>query len=232
MKKMFSLLLALSLLFSLSAFAETASSGVHVFVSITDDIGALKLAAEPVFVTDQDGDGTLTLHDALLCAHIAHHKNGAEGYIAVATEYGMSLVRLWGIENGGSFGYYLNDASAWSLLDPVAEGDHVKAYAFTDLAAWSDTYCYFDALTLDAQRESSITLTLSAAAFDAAYNPITLPVEGAVITVNGETTEIKTDAEGKAVITLTESGKHVISAISETQTLVAPVCVITVGDAQ
>jgi membrane-associated protease RseP (regulator of RpoE activity) len=69
-----------------------------------------------------------------------------------------------------------------------------------------------------------ITLTLSQAGFDADWNPVILPVSGAVITVNGVPTEVKTDGEGKATVTLTESGQVLISATMEGITAVPPVC--------
>ena len=224
MKKLISLLLVLMTL-AVPALAEQAPT---VYVSITDDTGALVLAYAPVAVTDTDSDGLLTIHDALLCAHASHHQQGADAYAASLTDFGMSMTKLWNVENGGSYGYYLNDASAWSLLDPVAEGDHVKAYCFTDLAAFSDTYAFFAAPALTAKAGETIELSLSAAAFDANWAPITIPVEGATITVNGKTVDALTNAEGKASLTLGENGVYTISAVSDTMTLVAPVCIITV----
>lgn len=206
------------------ALAEETS----VFVSITNGAGEIVMAHENIAVNDSDGDGICTIHDALVCAHTAKYA-GEEGYLAEKTEYGMSLVRLWGEENYGSFGYYLNHQSAWSLLDEVKAGDCVKAYAFTDLDTWSDTYCYFNADTVTLQPGEELTLTLYAAAFDASWNPVTLPVEGAVLTVNGERTSVVTDTNGQAVLVLDAAGEYVISAVSDTQVLVPPVCTAAVG---
>lgn len=227
MKKFLSLLLAVWMLVSLTASAEAAPT---VFVSISTDTGALVLAYVPVALTDADGDGALTICDALMLVHAAHHPEGAEAFLAEQTEWGLSLYKLWGIENGGSYGYMLNDASAWSLVDPVKDGDHVKAYAFTDLTAFSDTYCYFTAPVAAAAVNSEITLTLNAAGYDANWAPVTLPVAGAVLTVNGEKTEIVTDENGNAVLTLAEAGTYTVSAVSDTMTLVPPVCIVTVTE--
>jgi len=81
---------------------------------------------------------------------------------------------------------------------------------------------------VQAKAGEQVSLLLSAAAFDETYAPITLPVEGAVVTVNGEATEVVTDAEGKAAVSFAEAGVYVVSAVSETQVLVAPVCIVTV----
>ena len=227
MKKFLSLLLVVWMLVSLTASAEAAPT---VYVSISDDTGALVLAYVPVALTDADGDGALTICDALMLAHAAHHPEGAEAFLAEQTEWGLSLYKLWGVENGGSYGYMLNDVSAWSLVDPVKDGDHVKAYAFTDLTAFSDTYAYFTAPVAAAVVNTEIALTLNAAGYDASWNPVILPVAGATLTVNGEKTDVVTDENGNAVLTLAEAGTYTVSAVSETMTLVPPVCIVTVTE--
>lgn len=227
MKKFLSLLLTAMMLVSLTASAEAAPT---VFVSISDDTGALVLAYAPVALSDADGDGALTICDALMLAHAAHHPDGAAAFLAEQSEWGLSMYRLWGVENGGSYGYMLNDVSAWSLVDPVKDGDHVKAYAFTDLTNFSDTYAYFTAPVAAAAMNAEVALTLNAAGYDESWNPVTLPVAGAVLTVNGEKTEIVTDENGNAVLTLAEAGTYTVSAVSETMTLVPPVCIVTVTE--
>ncbi len=214
--------LAVNVACSLSAFAAD-SANVHV--TIADAEGNLALAAQPITVTDADGDGALTLHDALYLAHEAHYEGGAAaGYGTSVTEYGAGITKLWGAELGSSYGYCVNHVSALSLEDTVAEGDYISAYCFTDLTAWSDTYCYFDMNTVTAQAGEEVTLTLSANSFDANWNPIVVPVEGACITIDGETTDWTTDAEGKVTLTYENSGSFVLSADSDAQVLVPPVC--------
>ena len=227
MKKTLSLLMTLMLcVLCLPALGESDTAATSQgSVSITDDTGALVLALETVLVTDTDGDAVLTINDALACAHAAH-PDGAEAYSAVPTEWGLSLMKLWGVENGGSYGYYLNDASAFSLLDPVKDGDHVKAYVFTDLNAFSDTYCYFDAAYVETSVGDTVELTLTAAAFDENFAPITVPVAGATLVIDGEATEIVTDAQGKAKLTILEDGSYLISASHPEMNLVDPVCLI------
>ena len=228
MRKILSTLLALAMLLSCAAFAEEADP--VVYVSVSDDAGMLVLAHAPVTVTDADGDGALTVCDALMCAHTAYHPDGAAAFVAEDSEWGKSLYVLWGIDNGGSYGYCVNDVSAMSLVDPIKEGDHVKAYAFTDLNGFSDTYCYFAAPVAEAKMNAEVTLTLTANGYDENYALITLPVAGAVITVNGEKTEITTDENGNAVLSLAEAGTYTISAVSETMTLVPPLCILTIAE--
>lgn len=216
--------LTLTSVCSLSASAEGTES-VNVYVTIADSNGAIALAAESIEVYDVDSDGELTINDALYIAHEEHFDGGAAaGYASVNGSYGLSLTKLWGTENGGSYGYYLNNSSAWSLADKVSEGDYINAFVYTDLSSWSDTYCFFDVNTVEAEADSEVVLTLSAAGYDSEWNPISVPVEGAYITLNGEKTEFKTDSEGKVSVKFINGGSYVISAASDSQILVPPVC--------
>lgn len=227
MKKFLATLLALVMLATLSALAEEAPTA---YVSISDDHGALVLAYAPVALTDVDADGALTICDVLMAAHAAYHPDGAEAFAAEQSEWGLSMVKLWGIENGGSYGYVLNNAAAWSLLDPVADGDHVQAYVYTDLIGFSDAFSFFTAPVAAAAVNAEVTLTLSANGYDEAWNPVTAPVAGAFITVNGEKTDAVTDANGQFVLTFPEAGVYLLSAVSNDLTLVPPVCIVTVTE--
>lgn len=229
MKKFLSTLLAMLMLLSCTAFAETADN--IVYVSISDDTGALVLAYVPVAVSDADGDGALTICDALVCAHTMYHPDGAAAFVAEDTEWGKSLYVLWGIDNGGSYGYMLNDVSPMSLLDGVKPGDHVKAYAYTDLTAWSDTYSYFAAPVAAVAANEEVALTLFANGYDESWNPVTYPVQGAFLVVDGEVyDDVVTDAEGKFALTFPEVGVYTVSAVSNDLTLVPPVCIVTVTE--
>ena len=236
MKKTLSIIISCALALCLFCIFASASAEpiefVPVYVSISDASGNLVLSYAAVDVTDTDADGAITISDALYAAHEKAYEGGAAaGYSSYTGEYGLSLGTLWG-DNSGSFGYYLNDASAWSLADTIKAGDHIKAYIYQDTTAWSDTYCYFDTTSKELGEDNmSLTLTLSALGYDESYNTVVLPVENATITIDGKTTNLKTDAEGKVTVHIDTEGKHVISATSETQTLVPPVCVVTFGDA-
>lgn len=230
MKKLFALSLACLLTVACAAVfvtAEELSATVTVTVS---KAGELMATAETVLVTDADKDGALTVSDALYAVHEACYTGGASaGYEAyLHKEYGLSLGKLWG-DASGNFGYYVNNASAWSLADPVQDGDYVYAFVYADGKGYSDVYAFFDRTVVSGKAGEDITLTLSKAGYDADWNPVVLPVEGAVITVNGVPTEIKTDANGQATLTLTEEGEMLISATCPGVTMVPPVCKATVA---
>ncbi len=235
MKKQFATILTAGLLLpmmTLSSFAAEADSA-NVYVTISDDKGKLVMVQEPVTVTDIDNDGVLTLNDALYNAHETGYEGGAEaGYAYSNSQWGISLDKLWGIANGGSYGYGVNNAPAvMGLSDTVKDGDYITAYVYTDLTAWSDQLSYFNVSTLTVKEGESFTLTLSASGYDADWNPITLPVAGAKILINGEQTDYVTDSNGKVTIQADKAGKLTVSATSDSMTLVPPVCTVSVSAA-
>ncbi len=220
MKKTTVLALILTLVFCLTA-ATAEEAPATVYVTISD--GKLDLVRYEVALSDTDGDEKLTINDALYLAHEAAYEGGAEaGYANAETQYGLSLAKLWGVENGGSYGYYVNNVGAFSLADELHDGDNLVAYAYSDLVAWSDAYCYFDKTETAA---GEVTLTLYMVGFDANWMPVELPVAGAVITVDGENTEFVTGEDGTVTFTVS-SDASLISAASDTLTLVPPVCVV------
>lgn len=230
MKKLLSVALSLLMLLgcmSISAFA--ADGDVTVYVSVANK-GELVAAQVEVAVVDVDDDGSLTLNDVLYALHEAVYEGGADagyGYY-IHKDYGLSIGKLWG-DTSGNFGYYVNNASCWSLADKVEDGDYVNAFVYKDSKFYSDTYCFFNEYTVTADKGDEIELTLNSAGYDASWNTVTVPVADAEITVDGVATGVKTDANGKAVIKLDKAGEHVISAVSSSNTIVPPVCTAQVN---
>lgn len=222
MKNIFTLLLAFVLLFC-CANAET------VFVTISNGQGELVVAAEAFDVNDADGDGALSIYDALFAAHDERFEGGAQaGFMAANTDHDNSIQRLWGEENGGSYGYFVNNISAYSLSDPIQEGDSLHAFAYTDLECWSDTYSYFNFEITDISAGESISLQLNMQSYDADWMPVVDPVAGAMILIDGISSEIITDETGAAAIVFNQPGTYVLSAVSEEVNLVPPVCIVNV----
>ena len=230
-KRIVSMLTVLAMVLAMMpamAFADSAETA-KVSVTIADK-GSLVMTHEKVTVTDIDADGALTINDALYAAHEATYEGGAAaGYGSAMSSWGLSITKLWG-DTSGSYGYYLNNASAWGLTDPVKDGDSVYAFVYADQIAWSDIYSFFDKNTVDVKTGEEVELTLSYSGYDANWNTVVMPLEGATITVDGVATDAVTDAEGKAVIKM-ELGNHVISATSAAMTLVPPVCMASVEPA-
>ena len=225
MKKILSLTLTLLVLlgsFCFFASAEEASGkSIEAYVTIADK-GTLTTSYEKLTVNDKDGDSAITLNDALICAHDKSYNGGADaGYAYSVGPYGLGIDKLWG-DTSYNFGYYLNNAPAFGLTDPISDGDHVYAFVYKN-SDFSDQYAFFDKNTVNANKGDEITLTLFSAGYDEAWNPVTLPVKGATVTFDGEKTEYVTDAEGKVTLKLTKAGEVLIGAVSDSFTLVPPV---------
>ncbi|MBO5298972.1 MAG: hypothetical protein J6B51_02700, partial [Clostridia bacterium] len=170
MKKIIRIMIVLAMLFTLCA-VPMAAQGVEVTVTIANgDI----MVHDTVSVSDADGDGVISIADALYAAHEENYDGGASaGFGTEDTQWGISLMKLWGVENGGSYGYQINNGNPMSLADPVKDGDYVYAYVYTDTVGFSDTYTFFNELTVNAKEGQFIDLTLSAAGYDENWAPIT-----------------------------------------------------------
>ena len=213
------------------AFARTAAAEeeTKVFVSISE--GKI-VFAHSITIRDTDGDGILSINDALYVAHEKYFDGGAKaGYLAEQTAYGLSMMKLWGIENGGSYGYNLNNQPAMSLADPVKDGDFVYAYVYTDSVGFSDTYAFFTELEVEGTIGSAITLQLNRIAYDENWNTVELPVPQAQIIVDGVATQMMTDDSGKVMYVPDSEGVHQITAKSSEMVLVPPICIATIEPA-
>ncbi len=213
MKKTFAMAAALAMAFSAVAVNTYAEGETKVYVTVSDSNSALVLTQEPVNVTDIDGDGKLTVNDALYIAHENNYEGGAAaGYKTSVGQYGLGLDVLWGKENKQSFGYYVNSKMANGLTDEIKDGDYVDALTFPDPSDLDYHYSWFDAREGEGDPDKEVTLQLKALSFDASWAPVENPVEGAKITINGKETDFVTDADGKATVKFTEAGKNVVSA--------------------
>ena len=230
MKKLSAIAAAMLLTCSVAGVnAFAADDSVKVNMTIVDGEGKFAVTQEDIEVTDADSDGKLTINDAFILVHDAKFEGGHEaGFATEEAEYGPKIVKFWGVENGGGYGYYLNNQMSMGLSDAVADGDTLNAFVYQDATGYSDTYSFFDKTSGEAEKDGEIELTLKHIVFTA-DGTAEEAVEGAVITINGEDTEFKTDAEGKVTVKLTNAGSNLISAKSETLKLVPPVCSVNVA---
>lgn len=222
MKKItvFAIILALVMSFGICEEMNT----VTVIVTKGRDI----LCFASVDVTDIDGDGVMTINDALTIAHTEYCDAGAEGYVSYKSDYGLSLGLLWGIDNGGAYSYYINNLSPMDLADEVVGGDVIHAFIYEDTAAWSDTYCWFDTAVLTASAGESLTLTLSSMGYDESWNVVVAPLGGVMLTMDGVYTGIISSSDGTVTFTAPEAGEYLLSAVSDEFVLCAPACKLIV----
>ena len=194
--------------------------GPFVYVTVADENGEIVARYEKVAYTEG-----MTIDAALAALHAEKCEGG---YASAKSTYGLSMVKLWGVENGGAYGYYVNNASPASLADTLKENDHVYAFVYTDTTLCSDVYSFFAAPTAEINAGKPLPLTLSYSGYDESWTPVTLPVSGAKIAIDGEATSYVTDADGKVTLTFDKAGTYVVTAKSDTMTLVPPFVIVTV----
>ena len=235
MKKIIALLLSVLLVLSVGMLfvsAEEAPDSVDVHVTIIDEKSQFAVPYKTVTVTDIDNDGALTVNDALYAAHEQFYDGGAKaGYATEMTQWGLSLMKLWGVANGGSYGYLVNNAFAWSMTDPVKADDYVVAFIYTDTKNFSDVYTYFEPQYIEDESTSiGVELTMMKTGFDQEGKPYTEPVSGAEITLDGSPNKVVTNEEGKASFFYgygdPNGYERLISAQVKDTRIVPPICIL------
>ena len=135
------------MLISFSAVGISAVSAediTTVFVTISDANNKLVVVQEPIVVTDADNDGKLTINDTFILAHDKFYEGGSEaGYKSSVGQYGLSIDKLWGTENGGSYMYYVNHNMASGLTNIIGNGSYLDAMVFPDPANLDYHYSHF-----------------------------------------------------------------------------------------
>ena len=202
-----SLLLVLALMLALTGCGvkdTDPASAVYVTLTVEGGLGKAKdgsfIAAKAVTVP---AEGT-SVGEIIKTMHADWFADGESGFSTSAGQYGDMITKLWGIENGGSYGYYINGAMAMGLSDPVKAGDSVDVFVYKDAAGYSDIYTH---LTAEANG-AEVTVTVKAVTgFDANYNPVFGPLAGTKVCYIGSTgnlvdTGVVTGEDGTASITL------------------------------
>lgn len=207
--------------------------------------GVLELIREPVTVLDQDNDGALTFHDALVILHEEYGKS----YIAEASGFGLFVTTMWDVYTGGS-NYFLIDNVPISYsvgTDTVKTGDNLYASNMADLYGFSDTYTYFDVSYKTVTAGTEFDLTLYTYAMD--YNTwetVAVPAGGISVgtysgysggnfTALGKTT----DANGQVKLSFDKAGTYIVSATGSyideygmECPIMPPLCIVTVKEAE
>ena len=226
-----------------AADAENAAASADVTVTMVDkgeiavgkDENKTLMAEVPVHAVDLNADGKIDIDETFKAMHETYCPGGFESSVG---QYGLSVDKLWG-DTSGSFGYYVNNNSAWSLADEVKTGDSVKGFIYKDGIKWSDQYSWFDVNKCNAAVGKEVTLSLKAYEFDENYNPVEKAYAGATLgTVSADGTftafsNAVTDKDGKAAISFDKDGTYVVSAKAQegASALVSPVCIVTIASA-
>lgn len=198
-----------------------------VYVTVAN--GDIVASYVKVEYKDADGDGKITINDALILVHDEKYNGGSEkGYASEQTQYGLSLTKLWGSDD--PCGYYLNnEAVMTSLEQEIKAGDHIYAFVYQD-AYFSDLYTFFDKCEVQTEKGEDVTLTLKYYSYAADWSLVSNALSGAVITVDGKETAYTTDENGNVTFKIDKKGEHIISAKVKDGSVVAvpPICLMYV----
>jgi len=178
------------------------ANAAYVTLSVEAELGQAKdnsyVAATAIEIP---AEGT-TVGEVIKALHVNCYADGESGYATAAGQYGDMIVKLWGIENGGAYGYYINGNMAMGLTDPVVPGDRVDVFVYKDAAAYSDAFIY---MTAEASG-TNVTVSVKAMGYDANWSPVWTELEGTKIYYikDGKLTDTGavTDAAGTATFTL------------------------------
>ncbi len=237
-KKILCLLLAFTLLLGIMVvFAEETSAEITVYVTVSrygeivEDADGNVMCQVPVILA---GKSEYIIDDALRSLHKNHYPDGESGYASSEGKWGLGIDVLWG-DTSHNFGYQVNSGSEKvNGLDHVIEsGDYIDAYIYENDEEF-ESYSYFDLANKEILLDESVELQLLyASGYDELWNPIYSPCEGAIVTINGEESDVITDSDGKATLSFDAEGTYIISAkktkIVDDKTvtaIIAPSCVL------
>ncbi|MCR5685447.1 MAG: hypothetical protein K6G81_08545 [Lachnospiraceae bacterium] len=238
--RFFALMLAFALAFGgFAGFGKTtaanAADSVKVYVTIADEIGLKVVKQQSVTVTDINDDGVLTYIDALYCAHEKYFKGGAAAGFAYSIGTTMDgdplpwVTLLWGIDIGGSYGFYKNNASIASVADGMIEnGDYIDAYVYRDLESWSDTYSNFAKRRVVAAKNKAVKLKVYYMDRDENWMETPAPLANANIRINNKETDYVTDENGIVKVKFDKAGSYMVTATNSYKLIVDPICLVFV----
>lgn len=164
-KKITSLLLSFVMLLSMVnifAFAENDAANITVYLTVSDE-GTLAKANDgsvmlnkPVTVSDADGDGKVTVNEALIEAHKEYNEeNGYE-----LSTYGGAQ-KLWGKGTTNLLFFVENvGLSTGVTVDTVSDGESLVASVNKDNAYYADWFTFFDETEKNVKVNEEFTLNL------------------------------------------------------------------------
>ena len=192
--------------------------GITVFMTVSDQgtIAQTKdnepMAWKEVNVTDQDDDGKLTFHDALVAAHEKY--NASNGYAVSNSGW---VTSLWGVENNpAGYSAIQNDGTTNLVtLAEIEDGDYLVASINQDTELYADWAAFFDKKGVSSTVGKTVNLKLQGFAAMTKNDP----ANGKNVKVtysdlddpenNGEAT---TDENGDVNLTFNKAGIYLVTA--------------------
>ena len=228
--RIFCILLALTMLVGLMPVLAADEITVYVSVSAQGAPAETKDGGAAVQLAVKVPAGS-TVEDAIIAAHEAYGPDGAEGWEMAESDWGLSMVKIWGSYDGVG-AWYLNGVMPMEQSNTIAasDGDYVDLILYGP--DWSDSYACFDKRTAQASVGEALTLTLTHDVFDENWVASPEALAGANVKLTDGTALGVTDAEGKITLTFDQAGTYVVTAEDPDLAITAPACVVTVAGAQ
>ena len=212
--------------------ASAAADSVKVYVTIADEIGLKALKQKAVTVTDTDDDGVLTYIDALYCAHEKYFEGGAEKGFAYSLYDGYDIpfvTLMWGIDNGGNYFFYKNNASIAGAEDAmITDGDYVDAFVIRDTEYYSDAYSYFAKRQVSVAKNKTVKFKAYYLGYDENWVATPLPLANANIRINDKETDYVTDENGEVKISFDKAGSYAVTATDSYKLICDPLSIVYV----
>lgn len=225
--RVFCIVLALTMLVGL--MPVLAADEVTAYVSVSaQGAPALTKDGAPAAQLKVSVPAGSTIEDAIIAAHTAYCPAGAEGWAMADSDWGLSMVMIWGSYDGvGAF--YVNGTMPMDNVRnlTVADGDYIDLVLYG--ADWSDSYARFDLRTADTEAGKALTLTLTHDVFDENWVPQPVGLAGAEVKLTDGTVLGVTDAEGKVSVSFAQAGSYVVTASCADTVITAPVCIVAVS---
>ena len=211
-----------------AAAPAPAAEDITVYVSVSDQgVPAQTKDGKPAAqLAVKVADGS-TVEAAIIAAHEAYCPDGAEGWEMAESDWGLSMVKIWG-KTDGVGAWYLNGVMPMEQSNAVtaSDGDYVDLILYGP--DWSDSYACFDKRTAAAATGEAVTLTLTHDVFDENFVASPEALAGAAVKLADGTELGVTDAEGKVTVSFNEAGTYLVTAEDPDLAITAPLCVITV----
>lgn len=209
---------------------------IDVYVTIVDK-GNVVVANNEITVTDLDASGDFNVDEVLYAAHKSKYTDGAAaGYASAMGDYGLYITKLWGDESG-NYGYWLNDASCWSLGDTVKAEDSLVAFVYQNTEVW-DSYAKFANDTYTIEAEVAGPVTLQKAGYDSNWNTVFTAHKGATLKVYDSVFnelaaneyKVADNGDGTYDVTVKAVGNYTIVAYDNVTPIVSALCTLTVAN--
>lgn len=225
--RIFCILLALTMLVGL--MPVLAADDITVYVSVSEQgVPAQTKDGKPAAQLAVKVPAGSTVEDAIIAAHKAYCPDGAEGWEMAESDWGLSMVKIWG-KTDGVGAWYLNGVMPMEQSNTVtaSDGDYVDLILYGP--DWSDSYACFDKRTAEAAAGEAITLALTHDVFDENFVASPEALAGAAVKLADGTALGTTDKDGKITVSFNNAGTYLVTATAEDLVITAPVCYITVA---